>query len=194
MTNQLAERMHPAGDRIITDRPNHALPDDLIALATSGFIAFGEERGAPEVVAMGVYDFLAAARDAGYPDIEHGEALEVLEYAKGKIEQDQRSQLEDAVDAHFTTEWFLSHFDTDPDEYFMGIEKGEYSEEIHSEYCRISRSTIPRDNIFAVHDDVFTRYLLQRIADMKDAYYRETQIRLTELQTTIEEPQGEHND
>lgn len=152
--NRLATLANPM------DRPHITQPEDLMELAASGFIQFNLRNEKDEYIEkFYVYEFVAAARELGYEDIEHTEALVILEAAKSRAEDAYRSDVRSAIEHQVNREWLetFPHIDTF-DEFIAAFNKGQFTLELAEAFSDIVGDIVVRpggDQIYKIYDELF---------------------------------------
>lgn len=177
MTNTVlqAERTNPM------DRVHYTKPEDLLQLAPS-FIEFNIQDPQTSVYTpkFFVHDFLHAARELGH-DVEHTEALVILEDEKKRLETEYEELLKLEVDDIFNQEWLLQVPFESVEEFIDLYNQGQCWEYVNGRFseligARIDSHDITRamqDPIFAIYDRALDNDVPKRISELIKKYQQD---------------------
>lgn len=200
--NSLVMEVYPRAEvqRDPMDRPHITQPQDLMELAASGFVEFNLRNEKDEYVEkFYTHDFVAAARELGYEDIEHTEAITILEIVRQRAEQKYREAGRDDIEQRVTRNWLENLPLGDTFEEFITLfESGQLTAELAGEFGSIVECEVTNWGItpvFKIYDELFENDFHRKIQEVIREY-RDEKKRLSEYTEKLKEDveQGEDNE
>lgn len=164
------------------DRPHYTRPSELTDMAVS-FVEFNAvdpqtRRNLPPQ--FFVHDFVAAARQLGYEDIEHYEAIAILEEETGRVIDEYRRALQAEADDIFNSDWLLQ-VPFDSVEEFIELyskpttnhDAQEYVMERFDDLMSMRSDDRYRQVVDRIYEDVALNYIPTRIHTIIQEYQKD---------------------
>ncbi len=190
----------------VMDRPHYSPSDDLVNLAKS-FVDYSvmetPDRYADPKLFIG--DFVFSARELEASDIEHTEAIDLLERVASQELAAHRVMMEDAAQDIFDDVWLVGAIDLFEDDEGGFIElykKGELGEYIHQRWEELLWGHLGSDCnqaiIHRLYDEILNSEVPAVIASLIEKYQVDpekfTKQALTIIRIEEEHTEGGHND
>ena len=195
MTNVLNsyETMSPIEGSVM-ERPHYTQPEDLMELAEGGFIDYNAiDANDDRIETFFVSEFVAAARELGYDDLEYGEAIDILETTRRRTSIEYRDTSNEAINRYFDAAWLKNiPYGESVEDFIRAYKKGELEEQLAEEFehSGVASGTIGGPLIGRIYHELLANDLSRRIQQIITDYEQEQ----AKLIITEDEEQGEYND